>query len=88
MAKTTDEEKNKKNSMDLMVIFLALLLFFIQAFRYLKEEGNTHPILSSLFSMTLILGLIILIIHKKEFEKGKNAILNQTTLDKYFNAIK
>ena len=88
MAKTTEEEINKKGSITFMVIFLALLIFFIQAFRFIKEEGNTHPILSSLFNMTIILGLIILIIHKNEFEKGKNAVLKQTTLDRYFNAIK
>ena len=88
MAKTTDEEKNKKSPMGLMAIFLALLLFLVQALRYFKEEGNTHPITSSLFNMTLILGLIILVIHRKEFERGKNAILKQTTLDKYFSPFK
>ena len=39
MAKTINEEKDKNSSMTLMVIFLALLIFLMQAFRYFKEEG-------------------------------------------------
>ena len=84
----SEEEKNKKGTISKMVIFLALLLFCFQAFKFIKEEGNTHPIVSSLFNMTVILGLIIVVIHQKEFEKGKNTVLKQTTLDQYFNAIK
>ena len=84
----TAEEKNKKRTISLMAVFLALLLFCVQAFKFIKEEGNTHPIVSSLFNMIIILGLIIVIIHQKEFEKGKNSVLKQTTLDQYFNIVK
>ena len=42
MAKTTEEEINKKGSMALMVIFLSLLNSVIQVFRFINEEGNTH----------------------------------------------
>ena len=84
----TEEEKNKKGTISSTIVFLALLLFCIQAFRFIKEEGYTHPIISSLFKMTVIFGLIILIVHQKDFEKGKNSVLKQTRLEQYFNAIK
>ena len=51
----TAEEKNKKGTISLMAVFLSLLLFCVQAFKFIKEEGNTHPVVSSLFNMTVIL---------------------------------
>ena len=63
----TEEEKNKKGTISSTIVFLALLLFGIQAFRFIKEEGYTHPIICSLFKMTVILGLIILISTSKIF---------------------
>ena len=86
----TEEEKNKnkKGTISSTLVFLALLLFGIQNFRFIKEEGYTHHIISSLFKMTVILGLIILIVHQKDSEKGKNSVIKLTRSEQYFNAIK
>ena len=51
-------------------------------------EGNTYPLVDNLFNMTIILALIALIIHRKDFSEVKNTLFRQTKLDKYFNSIK
>ena len=83
-----EEPKRKKDTTSLLVIFVALLFFFYNAFRFANTAGNTHPIVDSLFNMALILGLIIILIHKKDFDEAKETLLKQSTLDKYFNSFK
>ena len=71
-----------------MAFFVASIIFLFQAFRFINTECNTHPLVDSIFNMTVILDIIILIIHFKEISEAKYTLLRQTTLDKYFNAIK
>ena len=83
-----EEPKRKKNTTSLLFVFVALIFFVYHAFRFINTEGNTHPLVDSIFNMALILGLIIILIHKKEFDEAKETLLKQSTLDKYFNSFK
>ena len=51
-------------------------------------EGSDHPLISPLFDMILILGIIIFLIHKDDYDFTESAIkgepLKQTYIDKYF----
>ena len=71
-----------------LVVLITIILFLYQAFKFMNIEGNTHPLLSSLFNMILFLSLIIFMLQRQELEEGKNHLLKQTTLDEYFNIIK
>ena len=88
MSSKTEDKKRKNNTMVKMVVLIAEILFLHQAFKFINTEGNTHPLLSSLFNMILFLGLIMFLVHRQELEEGKNHLIKQTTLDKYFNGIK
>ena len=83
-----EEPKRKKDTTSLLVVFVALIFFVYHAFRFINTAGNTHPLVDSIFNMALILGLIIILIHKKEFDEAKETLLKQSTLDKYFNSFK
>ena len=50
---------------------------------FLKLEGSTNKLSSSLFNMIIFLSLLIFLIHKKDFDCKKEE-LKQMTLDKYF----
>ena len=88
MALNPEQQKKKKNTGSLLIVFVSAIIFLLQVFRFINTEGNTHPLVDSLFNMTIILALIALIIHRKDFSEVKNTLFRQTTLDKYFNSIK
>ena len=88
MALNPEQQKKKKNIGSLLIIFISAIIFLLQVFRFINTEGNTHPLVDSLFNMTIILALIVLIIHRKDFSEVKNNLFRQTTLDKYFDSIK
>ena len=88
MALNPKQQKKKKNTGSFLVVFVSSIMFLLQVFRFINTEGNTHPLVDSLFNMTIILALIALIIHRKDFSEVKNTLFRQTTLDKYFNSIK
>ena len=71
-----------------MVVFIFSIIFLFKVFRFLNAEGNAHPLVDSLFNMTIILAIIIIIIHNKYFSEVKYTLFKQTTLDKYFNLTK
>lgn len=88
MSSKSEDKKRKNNTVVKMVVLVAIILFLYQAFQFINIEGNTHPLLSSLFNMILFLSLIVFMVHREEFKEGKNHLLKQTKLDKYFNLIK
>ena len=88
MALNPEQQKKKKNIGALLVVFVSSIIFLLQVFRFINTEGNTHPLVDSLFNMTIILALIALIINRKDFSEIKNTLFRQTTLDKYFDSIK
>ena len=88
MSLNPEQQKKKKNTGALLVVFVSSIMFLLQVFRFINTEGNTHPLVDNLFNMTIILSLIALIIHRKDVSEVKNTLFRQTTLDKYFNSIK
>ena len=75
-----NERKSRKN----WILFLLIVIFFVNGYKFLNTEGNGHPLLGSIFNMIIILASIIFLYHKKEIIEGQKNILCQTNLEKYF----
>lgn len=79
---------SKIDSARLLVIILLGILFCYKIFKFSNLEGSDHPLISPLFDMILILGIIIFLIHKDDYDFTESAIkgepLKQTYIDKYF----
>ena len=88
MGLNPEQQKKKKKYWFTTDVFVSAIIFLLQVFRFINTEGNTHPLVDSLFNMTIILALIALIINRKDFSEIKNTLFRQTTLDKYFDSIK
>ena len=67
------------------IAFLLFTLFLSYLYRFLITDGNDHPLVDLLFKMILILSIMVFFLHKMEIEEGKNEVMNQTSLFKYFN---
>ena len=67
MALNPEQQKKKKNTGALMVVFVTSIIFLFQVFSFLNNERNTHPLLDSIFNMTIILALIIIIFRNQDF---------------------
>ena len=66
------------------IIFMLFTLFLSYMYRFLITEGNDHPLVDMLFKMILILSILVFFFHKSEIEEGKNEVMKQTSLLKYF----
>ena len=66
------------------IIFMLFTLFLSYMYRFLITEGNDHPLVNMLFKMILILSILVFFFHKSEIEEGKNEVMKQTSLLKYF----
>ena len=64
------------------IIILLGILFLYNGFKFIGNEGNKSPILSTLFNMIIILFIILIVLHKNEL--NKKGIIKQTILDDYF----
>ena len=66
-------EESKKSSGKGWLIAITILLFIINAWKFINNPGSEVPILSILFNMIIYLAIIILILHKDEMKyKKKN----------------
>ena len=81
MSGEEDEIKDKGKNWNFFVLFTLLLSYM---YRFLITEGNDHPLVDMLFKMILILSILVFFLHKKEIEEGKNDVMKQTNLFKYF----
>ena len=67
------EESKKEISIKIFAkdIFIALLfiLFIYNAYRFISTPGSEIPLLSILFNMTIYLGIIIFLLHRKKIQK-------------------
>ena len=81
MSGEEDKIKDKGKNWIFFVLFTLLLSYM---YRFLITEGNDHPLVDMLFKMILILSILVLFLHKKEIEEGKNDVMKQTNLFKYF----
>ena len=50
------------------LIAISILLFIINAWKFINNPGSEVPILSILFNMIIYLAIIILILHKDEMK--------------------
>ena len=67
------------------IVFVLFAIFLSYMYRFLIADGNDHPLVDLLFKMILILSILVFFFHKTEIEEGKNEVLKQTNLFKYFN---
>ena len=54
-------------------------------YRFRIAKGNENPLLDILFKIILILSVLVFFLHKSEIGEGKNEVMKQTNLFKYFN---
>ena len=66
------------------IVFMLFTLFLSYMYRFLITEGNDHPLVDMLFKMILILSILVFFFHNSEIEEGKNELMKQTSLLKYF----
>jgi hypothetical protein len=72
-----DNEKN-------WIVFILFTLFLSYMYRFLISDGYDHPLVNMLFKMILILSILVFFLHKTQIEEGKNEVMKQTNLFKYF----
>ena len=78
------DNKKQDNSIRGFILLLFSSLFLYNAYLFLSEEGNNHPLVETLFNMKIILSFFIYICHKKDLDEAKSLIYKQTYLDSYF----
>ena len=71
---------NRKN----WIVFVLFSLFLSYVYRFLITDENDHPLVDMLFKMILILSILVFFLHKTQIEEGKNEVMKQTNLFKYF----
>ena len=81
-SKTKGNGGNGKINGKKMLILALMFVFIYNIGKYLNTEGSDIPILSILFNMIFILGLVIFFLHQEEIIDENIEI--QTTLEKYF----
>lgn len=59
-------EETRKISRKGLLRTITIILFIINAWKFLNNPGSEVPILAILFNMIIYLAIIILIMHKKE----------------------
>ena len=64
MRETCGQSKPNFMTKNIMVVFLILNIIY-NTFKFLNVEGSEHPLVWSLFNMTLSLGILVLLCHKK-----------------------
>ena len=81
MGEESSEESRKASGKGLLRT-ITMILFIINAWKFLNNPGSEVPILSILFNMIIYLAIIILIIHKKEITFDDYI---QEKIEKYIN---
>ncbi len=78
------EKQNRRKKIKNSIIFVLIILFFIDGYKFLNTKGSEHPIAGTLFDMIIILATIVFLYHKKEIIEGNKEIIGQTYIEKYF----
>ena len=86
MGKIKKNRLLSNNEGNIMIIALALLFVYF-ATRLLTTEGNTHPLVNSLFDMIVIIAILMVIFHKRDIQESKKSVLKQMTLDSYLHKL-
>ena len=61
-------DEPKKSSGKGWLISISVILFLINAWKFINNPGSEVPILTILFNMIIYLAIIILILHKDEMK--------------------
>ncbi len=77
------EKKGKDNC---FFVFITIIFFLYNSFKFLNTQGNDLPIPSILFSLIIYLALIVLFLHKDEIIEEKDR--KQKKLECYFKKLK
>ena len=72
-----DLKRVKKNR--IWAVFVLIIFFMINGYKFLNSEGSELPLPTSLFNMIFYLGVIVLLLHNSTIEKEFNH-----KLDEYF----
>ena len=83
-----DSPKPSKSGFKSWLILFLLISFVAIAYKFLNTDGNTLPLVGTLFNMILVLAIFFLIHHKDDLDDDKNNILKQTYLEQYFKLFK
>ena len=83
-----DSPKPSKSGFKSWLILFLLISFVANAYKFLNTDGNTLPLVGTLFNMILVLAIFFLIHHKDDLDDDKNNILKQTYLEQYFKLFK
>ena len=81
-SKTKGNGGNGKIKRKRMLILVLIFIFLYNIAKYLNTDGSDIPIISILFNMIFILGLVIFFLHQEEIIDEN--IEMQATLEKYF----
>ena len=73
-------EESKKSAGKGLLIFITVILFLINVWKFINNPGSEVPILGILFNMIFYLAIIILIMHRHELTFEGYI---QTQMDKY-----
>ena len=63
-------DEPKKSSGKGWLISISVILFLINAWKFINNPGSEVPILTILFNMIIYLAIIILIMHKNEVKSS------------------
>ena len=78
-------ENQKERNIKINLIGLILIILFLyNEYNFLNTEVSEQPLLGLLFNMIIFLAALVFLYHKKEIEEGKNELIRQTSLEKYF----
>ena len=86
MGKIKKNRLLSNNEGNIMIIVLALLFVYFTT-RFLTTEGNTHPLVNSLFDMIVIIAILMVVFHKRDIQESKKSVLKQMTLDSYLHKL-
>ena len=82
-----DSPKSRKSSFRSWLKLIMIISFAPNIYKLLNTDGNSLPLVGTLFNMILILAFFITH-HKDDLDNDKNIILKQTYLEKYFKIFK
>ena len=83
-----DLPKSSKSCFKSWLKLIMIISFVANAYRFLNTDGNTLPLVGTLFNMILILAIFFIILSKNDLDNDKNNILKQKYLEQYFKRFK
>ena len=83
-----DLPKSRRSCVKSWLKLIMIISFAHNTYKFLNTEGNTLPLVGTLFNMIIILAFLFIINHKDDLDNDKNNILRQTNLEQYFKIFK